>query len=440
MQTLVRGDSGPSVVYAQERLAAAGFVEVPRTGVFDLETEVVLRLFQLGFRLPPTGVVTDPTWDLLRLAGWATPAGRRPEDLIAASYRPLGILRRGDQGERVRLAQELLVRAGATLRPDGDFGPATDRAIRSFQAERTLAADGVVGPGTWWALLTRAPRGGPLPPEEVMNAAPSVVPDIAPGARGGEARWVQERLVALGYGPLGVDGDYGPRTAAAVGQFQLVRGFPATGTVDVATRIALFGAVDAPVPPATLAAERAELRRRAAFSLDAASGAPREQLLRVIDVALGYLGAAEEPVGSNGGPAIAALVDGYYGRQQEVEQGKPPWCALAVSAWIRIGLGVESWTDTPFQQRFGAVDQYRRWARANERLLPATAAVLPGAVFVMARSGSSSDTSTSATAGHAGLVLVDQGDTGWTSDGNVGNAVQVRHRPKAGLQGFVRWW
>lgn len=57
------------------------------------------------------------------------------------------MLRLGDKGERVRCWQRVL-----GLDPEsGVFGMATDAATRSFQAERGLKPDGIVGPRTWAA-------------------------------------------------------------------------------------------------------------------------------------------------------------------------------------------------------------------------------------------------------------------------------------------------
>jgi hypothetical protein len=69
----------------------------------------------------------------------------------AAPTRPT--LRRGSKGVDVKLAQQALTAKGFPTAPDGDFGPKTEAAVRAFQRSRKLAADGVIGPRTWAALL-----------------------------------------------------------------------------------------------------------------------------------------------------------------------------------------------------------------------------------------------------------------------------------------------
>jgi Putative peptidoglycan binding domain len=78
-------------------------------------------------------------------------------------------LRQGSKGPRVREIQGLLNSKGARPRlgVDGDFGPLTDTAVRTFQTAKHLPVDGLVGPKTWSALHNRnsqpratvAPRG-----------------------------------------------------------------------------------------------------------------------------------------------------------------------------------------------------------------------------------------------------------------------------------------
>lgn len=67
------------------------------------------------------------------------------------------LLRIGSEGFRVRALQERLVALGYHLKPDGDFGPATRRAVVSFQVDNGLSPDGVVGPKTEAALETALP-------------------------------------------------------------------------------------------------------------------------------------------------------------------------------------------------------------------------------------------------------------------------------------------
>ena len=64
-------------------------------------------------------------------------------------------LRKGSKGAYVTLLQKQLLDRGYALGSwgaDGDFGSATEKAVRAFQGDQGLAVDGIVGPKTWAAL------------------------------------------------------------------------------------------------------------------------------------------------------------------------------------------------------------------------------------------------------------------------------------------------
>ena len=67
------------------------------------------------------------------------------------------ILKLGSLGDLVVWAQEHLATAGYTIPIDGDYGPATQTAVESFQTAHGLTVDGIMGPATWTALLRYAP-------------------------------------------------------------------------------------------------------------------------------------------------------------------------------------------------------------------------------------------------------------------------------------------
>lgn len=62
-------------------------------------------------------------------------------------------LRSGSKGSDVRALQWILDRFGYNCAVDGEFGPATERAVKEFQRDLLLDADGIVGPDTRTALL-----------------------------------------------------------------------------------------------------------------------------------------------------------------------------------------------------------------------------------------------------------------------------------------------
>src|SRR5206468_7464399 len=74
-----------------------------------------------------------------------------------------GMLRQGSTGEPVRsLQRNLNAVLGAGLDVDGEFGPATDRALRAFQARAHVDVGGEYGPQTA-AALAAAPAGRSAP-------------------------------------------------------------------------------------------------------------------------------------------------------------------------------------------------------------------------------------------------------------------------------------
>ncbi|MFI6407484.1 protein kinase [Streptomyces sp. NPDC050548] len=70
-------------------------------------------------------------------------------------YNGNGRTRLGESGKRVLQVQCMLTKRGydvGSTGVDGDFGAGTESAVRSFQSDRLLDADGIVGRETWLAL------------------------------------------------------------------------------------------------------------------------------------------------------------------------------------------------------------------------------------------------------------------------------------------------
>lgn len=128
-------------------------------------------------------------------------------------------LREGSKGAAVVTLQNKLKAAGFNPgAADGSFGPKTAAAVKAFQRARGLAADGIVGPKTWSALNAGASSGGSGP-------------TLRQGMKGEPVRALQSRLNQLGFNAGTADGDFGPKTTAAVKAFQKARGLAADGVV-----------------------------------------------------------------------------------------------------------------------------------------------------------------------------------------------------------------
>lgn len=73
--------------------------------------------------------------------------------------------KRGNRGKKVRLIQEWLCLNGFGVCVDGDFGPATDYAVRKFQGREGIEEDGIVGIETFQRLVRHVTDAlEPIPP------------------------------------------------------------------------------------------------------------------------------------------------------------------------------------------------------------------------------------------------------------------------------------
>lgn len=197
----------------------------------------------------PHGRKVDPNFDMdsfraaiLLGGGFVTPATNP-----APAPAPRNYVQHGDTGSTVVELQNLLNAAiGSGLVVDGDFGPKTEQAVRSYQASRGLSADGIAGPDTLGALRSgRGPiaelqRGlvvdgdfGPLT-KRALQRALGVADDGVVGPV--TVRALQARVGA------GVDGVWGPKTTKAL---QRYLGVTVDGVAGVQTYSALQARLNA---------------------------------------------------------------------------------------------------------------------------------------------------------------------------------------------------
>ena len=98
------------------------------------------------------------------------------------------------KGPAVRRLQQQLARLGYDVgEVDGEFGPATDRAVKAFQHDHKLTGDGVVGPITAAALAAAAATStAPKPPARKPAAGPAAAAQSPADAA------IVEQLAGLG--------------------------------------------------------------------------------------------------------------------------------------------------------------------------------------------------------------------------------------------------
>ncbi len=182
--------------------------------------------------------------------------------------RTLKLTRPSLQGNDVQKLQQALIRQGENITADGEFGPGTEAALKRVQEKMGLKADGVAGPETLAKLMqtevgstpVAVPTPETLKPEAKVADVPvnqlSSEPPASPEPVANvtlkedqvslEVLELQKILVAKGLLSCQPDGDFGPKTKAAVIAFQNQSGLTADGVAGPMTLKALGYAYQAP--------------------------------------------------------------------------------------------------------------------------------------------------------------------------------------------------
>jgi putative peptidoglycan binding protein len=99
------------------------------------------------------------SWQATTRKEWRA-LGRRVRGGVSRVDRPTTYpaLRRHSRGDLVVWAQQHLKGAGQSLHVNGVYNHRTVRAVKRFQRQKSLAADGRIGPKTWRKLLREGPK------------------------------------------------------------------------------------------------------------------------------------------------------------------------------------------------------------------------------------------------------------------------------------------
>lgn len=245
-------DRADEIAQIQTALEELGFYYTDITGKYGTRTQAAVKKFQKRYGLAQTGAADEETIALLyEKAGMQAPTAGAVSDGAYGSE----TLREGAKSDAVRILQENLTLleyyAGSVT---GSYGRLTKEAVRKFQRDNGLSADGVAGPRTFKKLAQLLT--GDQAQETPAVSLPNVSADSSTGnnkvllddvallntewtlrrtSRSGYVARLQKALSALGYDPGSADGKFGEKTENAVKLYQSVRGLTSDGVAGRAT-------------------------------------------------------------------------------------------------------------------------------------------------------------------------------------------------------------
>ena len=255
--TMKTNATGDAVRELQAQLKVMGYYNGDVTGIYDTATKKAVIAFQKKNGLTADGIAGAETQKLLFSAGAAaaedTPTPKpTPTPTPAPTYTvPENTVKRDTEGAEAKTVQRRLKELGYyNGRVDGKFGYQSVNALKAFQEDNGLKADGVAGKSTYQVLFsenvlkkgatpTPVPEATPAPGDEESGIPTEASYEtLRKGTASAEVARMQQALIDLGYLTGEPDGNYGTATERAVRAFQKNNGLGADGTAGSATRAA----------------------------------------------------------------------------------------------------------------------------------------------------------------------------------------------------------
>ena len=226
--------SGAAVSKVQTELKALGYYYGQITGNAGPKTVAAIKSFQGKNGLTADGIAGPQTIAKID-AAYEAKGGSSSGSGSSASG-----LKLNSKGTDVRnLQQDLTTLGYYWAEITGNFGAKTETAVRRFQEENGLTADGVAGTKTLNAIAAAVARKGGTP-----ASGGSAGTTLKLNSQGTKVSQLQTDLKQLGYYSAEITGNFGAKTEAAVKAFQKAKGLTADGVAGTKTLNAIAAAVD----------------------------------------------------------------------------------------------------------------------------------------------------------------------------------------------------
>ena len=226
--------SGATVSKVQTELKALGYYYGQITGNAGPKTVAAIKSFQGKNGLTADGIAGPQTIAKID-AAYEAKGGSSSGSGSSASG-----LKLNSKGTDVRnLQQDLTTLGYYWAEITGNFGAKTETAVKRFQEENGLTADGVAGTKTLNAIAAAVARKGGTP-----ASGGSAGTTLKLNSQGTKVSQLQTDLKQLGYYYAEITGNFGEKTEAAVKAFQKAKGLTADGVAGTKTLNAIAAAVD----------------------------------------------------------------------------------------------------------------------------------------------------------------------------------------------------